>query len=284
MAFSPARQQDEALGAVCVHVNAESAWLCCLVWPGMCLLGTHAQTRCCLDLGTWSCSCLTSTGCLTSFSSPWPAIHFQHIWRFFYPSLALMSPNFICSVLSIYPSKDLPHSGSTQIHCQVSSCRQLSSRHVKDIFGTPTIQTPWLTRAFHKALLSGKPVMKLFTIESAGKKKKPSRNWPMLTRLTEKENVSLCCPVSLHEAVLSCLTLYIRALGDRDCHFNLYFSVLSTIVHDEASGHYSNINSTNKINTMAIPKAWLEKTTWSLHLSGPLFIQGQRGERAELSQ
>lgn len=102
----------------------------------------------------------------------------------------------------------------------------------------------------------------------------------MLFRPTKKENVSLGCPVSLHEAVFSCLTLYIQVLRDRDCHFNLYFSVLTTIVHDEASGQ----NSSNKINAMAIPKAWLEKSTWSLHLSGPLLIQGQRGERAELSQ
>lgn len=106
----------------------------------------------------------------------------------------------------------------------------------------------------------------------------------MFIRLTKRENVSLCCPVYLYEAVFSCLTLYIQALRDRDCHFNVYFSVLNSIVHDEASGHYSNINSSNKINTMVILKAWLEKTTWSLHLSGPLFIQGQRGVRAELSQ
>ena len=70
--------------------------------------------------------------------------------------------------------------------------------------------------------------------------------------------------MSLQEAVLSFLTLYIQALRDRDCHFNLYFSVLSSIVHDEASRHYSNINSSNKINMMAIPKAWFEKNCLDL--------------------
>lgn len=88
------------------------------------------------------------------------------------------------------------------------------------------------------------------------------RNWPLPIRLIKKKkkkNVFLCCPVSLHKYVSSCFMLYIWALRDRHCHFNLHFSAFSTTVHDEASRLYGNINNSNKINMMAIPKAWLEK-------------------------
>lgn len=201
----------------------------------------------------------------------------------FYPSLTLMGPNSLGSVLFIYPPEDLSHSGSVQIYSSVSYLLRTASRHVKDFFGTPTRQPLCLTRAFQN-LPQSSTFLQILYHWACWKRKKPSRNWPLLIRLTKKESVSLCCPLSLHEAVFSCLMLYIQALRGRDCHFNLYFSVLSTIAHDEASRHYSNINSSNKINMMDIPKVWLEKTTWSLRLSGPLFIQGQEGERAELSQ
>lgn len=165
----------------------------------------------------------------------------------------------------------------------LSCLLQTAFRHVKDIFGAPTRQPLCLTGAFQNLPQSSTflPVLYHWAWK---RKKKTSRDWPLLIRLNKKDNVSFCCPVSLHEVVFSFLTVYIQALRDRDCHFNLYFSVLCTTAHDEASRHYSNINSSNKINMMAIPKAWLEKTTWSLHFSGPLFIQGQGGERAELSQ
>lgn len=125
------------------------------------------------------------------------------------------------------------------------------------------------SKIFHKAVLVWKSLMNLFIIQPAEKKTNkptprppninPLRNWLLLIRLTKKGNASLCSSVSLHKNVFSRLTLCIHALRDRDCHFNLYFPVLTTIVHDKTLRHYSNINSSNKINTMAVSKAWLEK-------------------------
>lgn len=173
----------------------------------------------------------------------------------------------------------------------ISSDLQLTVLSPSDFFQTykihfwnPYQQPLCLTEIFQNLPQSSTFLQILYHWAMLKNKKKPSRNWPLLIKLTKKGNVSFSCPVSLHESVFSCLTLYIQALRGRDCHFNLYFSVLSTTAHDEASGHYSNINSSNKIKMMAFPKVWLEKTIWSLHFSGPLSIQGQGGERAELSQ
>lgn len=229
--------------------------------PIRCVLtSSRAEKEC------WTFFKLLETGLNTTSCSPWLAIHLQNIWIFFYPSLILMGPNSLGPVLSICPPKDYSHSGWAQIYSSVSYLLQASSRHIKDIFGIPTRQPIFLTETFQN-LPQSSTFLQILYHWACWKRKKASRNWPLLIRLTKKGNVSFCCPVSMHESVSSCLTLYIQALRDRDCHFNLYFSVLSTTAHDEASGHYSNINSSNKINMMAIPKVWFEKN----YLVTPLF-------------
>lgn len=103
----------------------------------------------------------------------------------FYPSLTLMGPNSLGSVLFIYPPEDLSHSGSVQIYSSVSYLLRTASRHVKDFFGTPTRQPLCLTRAFQN-LPQSSTFLQILYHWACWKRKKTSRNWPLLIRLTKK--------------------------------------------------------------------------------------------------
>lgn len=116
-----------------------------------------------------------------------------------------------------------------------SVCSQTCKRHYWNPYQTASLSDRGLPKSSTKLDFLTDPL----PLSLLKKKKKNSRNLPLLIRLIKKENVFSCCPVSLHEAVFSFLTLYIQALRDRDCHFNLYFSMLTTSTHDEGSRHYS---------------------------------------------
>lgn len=202
---------------------------------------------------------LSGTALVTTFRSPWSALHLQHSWRFFalhwlwwFPVPFIL---FFPCVLQI-TFFILDQFRSTE-YCLVSislfpDILEPLLHSLFDVSSPKSLKKPYFLETLHESLYLS------LLREKTNKQTKNSINPPLTIRLIKKMFASVV--LSLHEAVFSYLALNIQALGDIECHFNPYFSMLGTTVHDEASRHYSNINSSNKINTMAILKVRFKNT------------------------